>query len=64
MDIKIGDTILTCDNNKIESTTVKSISRLRRKEKMYDLEVGITANLFVNGIKCHNSRWFRYLFKG
>ncbi len=64
MDIKIGDKILTCDNNKIETTTVKSINRLRRKEKMYDLEVGITANLFVNGIKCHNSRWFRYLFKG
>ena len=63
-DIKIGDEIVTCDNHKWEYSTVKSISQSKRKIKMYDLEIFATANLFANGIKCHNSRWFRYLFKG
>jgi len=62
-DIKIGDNIITCDNHNWEESTVKSISQSKRKIKMYDLEVFGTANLFANGIKCHNSRWFRYLFK-
>ena len=64
MDIKDGDNILICDNNNIEDDVVKSIRKLRRKELMCDLEVNNTENLFANGIKCHNSRWFRYLFKG
>ena len=29
---------------------------------MYDIEAPVTANFFANGILCHNSRWFRYLF--
>jgi len=62
-DIKIGDEIITCDNHNWEYSTVKSINQFKRKINMYDLEVFGTANLFANGIKCHNSRWFRMLFK-
>ncbi|MCD6436634.1 MAG: hypothetical protein J7L15_09690 [Clostridiales bacterium] len=62
-DIKVGDEIITCDNHNWETSTVKSISQFKRKTKMYDLEVSMTSNLFANGIKCHNSRWFRMLFK-
>ena len=62
-DIEIGDNIITSDNNSIESSRVKSIKKLRRKERMLDLEVFGAKNLFSNGIKCHNSRWFRMLFK-
>jgi len=63
-DIKIGDKIVTCDNHSWEYSIVQSINQYKRKINMYDLEVFGTANLFANGIKCHNSRWFRYLFKG
>jgi hypothetical protein len=64
MDIKEGDNIIIANNAKIENDKVKSITKLRRKEMMCDLEIFGTANLFANGIKCHNSRWFRYLFGG
>ena len=64
MDIKVGDEVITSDNHIIENSRVKSIKQLKRKQEMLDLEVYETANLFANGIKCHNSRWFRYLFKG
>ena len=63
-DIKIGDEMITSDSHTIETPRVKSINLLKRKQKMYDLEIFGTANLFANGIKCHNSRWFRMLFKG
>ena len=62
MDIKIGDELITYKNNKLEKTNVKSIKKGVKQITMYDLEVYETANLFANGIKCHNSRWFRYLF--
>jgi len=61
--MKEGDELITSDYHNIEKSKVKSIRFLGKKEKMYDLEVNGTANLFANGIKCHNSRWFRYLFK-
>lgn len=61
-DLKEGDTIYIHDGNKISHDKIKSIKSYRRKEKMYDLEVGYTNNLFTNGIKTHNSRWFKYLF--
>ena len=64
MNIKIGDSVITSDNHTVEESVVKSIKKIRGKEKMLDMEVYGTANLFANGIKCHNSRWFRYLFKG
>jgi len=63
MEVVEGDSVMLCDNHRIESDRVKSITKLRRKEVMYDLEISGTNNLFANGIKCHNSRWFRYLFK-
>lgn len=62
-DIRAGDRVITCDDHNWEYSTVKSINQLKTKINMYDLEVFGTANLFANGIKCHNSRWFRYLFK-
>ena len=62
-DIRIGDRVITSDNNSIEDSRVKSIKKLRIKERMLDLEVFGAKNLFSNGIKCHNSRWFRMLFK-
>jgi intein/homing endonuclease len=64
MNIKIGDKVITSDNHIVEESSVKSIKKIRGKEKMLDMEVYGTANLFANGIKCHNSRWFRYMFKG
>ena len=60
--MKEGDEIITSDYHTLEKSRVKLIRFLGKKEKMYDLEVNGTANLFANGIKCHNSRWFRYLF--
>ncbi|MEK0337351.1 MAG: Hint domain-containing protein, partial [Nitrosopumilus sp.] len=62
MDIKVGDELVTHDEN-IETTEVESVIKLDEEVKMYDLEVNTTANLFAEKIKCHNSRWFRYLFK-
>ena len=61
--VKVGDEVITCDDHNIEVSTVKSIDQFKRKVRMYDLEVFETQNLFANGIKCHNSRWFRMLFK-
>jgi len=60
--IKEGDNIVCSDGNATECTEVQSISSRGRKKHMLDLEVFSTANLFINGIKSHNSRWFRYLF--
>ena len=60
--VKIGDTLVCEDDNNIYPDTVKRINISRTALPMYDLEVLPTANLFANGVKCHNSRWFRYLF--
>jgi hypothetical protein len=62
--MKVDDDLITSDYHNFEFSRVKSIRRLKRKEMMCDLEIHGTHNLFANGIKCHNSRWFRYLFKG
>jgi hypothetical protein len=62
MHIKEGDEVIVSDNGKKIRTVVKKVKEYRHPEKMYDLEVFGTANLFANGIKCHNSRWMRYLF--
>jgi len=62
--IQTGD-YLTCFNGKsIEAQKVKFINRRRVKTEMLDIEMPLTSNFFANGIKCHNSRWFRYLFSG
>ena len=63
MQIKVGDTMVVSDGDKKKESEVKSIKKFAKSE-MYDLEVPYTSNLFANGIKCHNSRWFRMLFKG
>jgi intein/homing endonuclease len=61
--MKEGDSVIVSDNYNMECDYIKSIKKLRRKEMMCDLEIAGTANLFASGIKCHNSRWFRMLFK-
>jgi len=61
--LKIGDILEVFSNDKIIKSPIKEISHISPIET-YDIEVPSTQNLFVNGIKCHNSRWFRYLFKG
>ena len=62
-DVRQGDEILVCtDGKNIHADHVKSVQETNEEVEMYDLEVPSTGNLFANGIKCHNSRWFRYLF--
>ena len=61
-DVRVGDIMLVQDGDCPEKSIVKNIRDLGYKEDMFDMEVNSTANLFANGIKCHNSRWFRYLF--
>lgn len=57
-----GDMLCVLKENKICTSKIKQISRLPA-ETTFDVEIPSTENLFVNSIKCHNSRWFRYLFK-
>ena len=61
-DMKAGDSITSYVDNKIVGDKVVSIEFIGRKEEMFDMDVPSVRNLFANGIKCHNSRWFRYLF--
>lgn len=62
MNIKEGDLLTIYEDGKLFTSPVSKIKTYKRPEIMYDLEVKSTANLFANGIKCHNSRWFRMLF--
>ena len=62
--MKEGDQLIVKINNKIEKDIVDKIENTGVKEKMYDIDVPSVNNLFANNIKCHNSRWFRYLFSG
>ncbi len=62
-EIKIGDRLTINHNEKIVQSKVTKISN-STEEETFDIEVPSTENLFANDIKCHNSRWFRYLFKG
>ena len=66
-EVSIGDEF-TCidyslDEIEVFQDEVVSIEHVGMDDT-YDIEVPETKNLFANGIKCHNSRWFRYLFKG
>jgi len=63
-EVKIGDKLISCINGEIVDDFVKEIIDTKEKVEMYDMDVPSTRNLFANGIKCHNSRWFRYLFSG
>ena len=60
---KKGDQLTCSDNKNIINDKIKSIKEKRTKELTYDMEVPSTENLFSDNIKCHNSRWFRYLFQ-
>lgn len=57
-----GDTVLLAETNRVIEEQVKYI-KYNGEKRTYDIEVPMTENLFANKIKCHNSRWFRYLFK-
>lgn len=59
--VKIGDILTVIENDKITNSVITSIENIS-EEDTYDIEVPSTQNLFVNNIKCHNSRWFRLLF--
>jgi len=61
--VSIGDVLTIVVNKKIQHSLVSSINP-SRMALTFDIEVPSTKNLFVNNVKCHNSRWFRYLFKG
>ncbi len=61
--VSIGDILTVIADGEIRHSTVKSVE-VSRETLTFDIEVPSTENLFVNNIKCHNSRWFRYLFKG
>lgn len=61
--VKVSDVLTIISKFKIVQTTVTSIENVPEQDT-YDIEVPTTENLFANNIKCHNSRWFRYLFKG
>ena len=63
-EIKIGDKLVTSDGNSVFEDRVKETIVTDKEVEMYDIDVPETKNLFANGIKCHNSRWFRYLFNG
>jgi len=58
-----GDVLTVVVDGQIQRSVVTSVN-LSREVFTFDIEVPSTENLFVNNIKCHNSRWFRYLFKG
>jgi hypothetical protein len=62
-EISAGDKLTAIIDNKIVHSKVVNVF-LSREVLTFDIEVPSTENLFVNNIKCHNSRWFRYLFKG
>lgn len=61
-EIKINDFVICENNGLVFLDKVKSIE-FDKLCDTYDLEVPLTENLFANGIKCHNSRWFKFIFK-
>jgi hypothetical protein len=63
-DSEIGDEIVIYKNGKVEEDKILDITYTGKTVKMYDMDVPSTQNFFASGIKCHNSRWFRYLFSG
>jgi hypothetical protein len=57
----VGDELRVRDGRRIGSAVITSID-LEAPVPMYDMEVPDAENFFCNGIQCHNSRWFRYLY--
>lgn len=62
--MKAGDVVLVKRNEKLEQQKLINDPVLYGNEEVYDIEVPSTENFIGNGIVSHNSRWFRYLFKG
>lgn len=62
-DVKVGDILTVNLFDGVRTSKVVNVSEIE-ETLTFDIEVPSTENLFVNNIKCHNSRWFRYLFKG
>lgn len=57
--LKKRDELVSADGR---ADSVDKVTMTKHFDTMYDVEVPDTANLFTNDIKCHNSRWFRYLY--
>ena len=60
--IKTGDKVITYKDGEILEDEVSNIINTGEEIEMYDMDVPSVKNLFADGIKCHNSRWFRYVF--
>jgi len=59
-----SDRILVLKNNRLVKQELIEDPILYGKESVYDLEVPETGNFIGNNVVSHNSRWFRYLYKG
>ena len=62
--MKMGDVVLVKRNGKLGQQKLISDPVLYGNEEVYDIEIPSTENFIGNGIVSHNSRWFRYLYKG
>ena len=62
LDLVVGDNLLCINEGNMISSEIVSIYRDFTEGLTFDLEIPSNKNLFVGGVKCHNSRWFRYLF--
>lgn len=62
-EVKVEDCLTVNLFDSLQQSKVTKITNIE-KTPTFDLEVPTTENLIVNNVKCHNSRWFRYLFKG
>lgn len=62
--LKADDHIRVLENNRIKDMRISKIRKTNVRVQMYDMEVPFSSNFYANGVLCHNSRWFRYLFSG
>jgi hypothetical protein len=59
--LRTGDHLTSLNGHRPVDDRVVSVSKVG-STMMYDMEVPSTGNFFADGIQCHNSRWFRYLY--
>ena len=60
--LSVGDELTVRDGRRMRASRIISIDLESKPIQMYDMEVPDSENFFCNGIKCHNSRWFRYMY--
>ena len=56
--------VMIFSDGKLQVSELLSKPTLYGLEEVYDVEVPIAENFLGNNLITHNSRWFRYLFKG